>query len=645
MLRNLAIIPATESWSELLEWVNSSMPVEAPNHNKTPAMRKVEECGHGVPYVLMLPSMLPIIHTPLLTSRVKVPAKTDYEAVANLKIMQDALRRNGIVVPDVLANDQQKLIGRNFQANLQLLQWFRGLYVALQQCGIEAGEGRIILEQPSNENSVASLGIPPPSVVRAEGRRRAESIRRTKPESDILREVRAVGSQGDAAAAAAVALLSEHRCHSHNGSPSRNSQLEASVLNSSHSASFPVHHQQLPEKMPPPQPRKQSQKHSSISRSRREEAAPLDSSLAKHLELSPLPVPPLTESRASAIPPPPLPQPATKPAKMHAAPARTSSLSQRAAAQQASAAWPHSETRPATEAAATTAGQTHIDLAESAKPAAAPHVALHRRSSATRRPSSPLAAAPPAANAATNRTPRRAESAATNTCARTPMSSRSGMVFKPIPARLSAASSARRRASGKSSGGTPRLTEAAPSVNQTGTGSRKSSTPKRTSAAAASDNNNNNGAPRQPARLPSKNAAKPVIALTSTTTVVPAAQTQHMATVTTSAPPPSSPEPMVPTTTTTTTTTTNHCNAAETPAPAANTAPFPGQQAAEPDVHQLQMDRQFFYDKLRAIEELVDCMEAKKKQQREANAAAWDGKDEELMDFTNSVRSVLYAES
>ena len=94
MLRNLEIVPATESWSELLEWVNRSMPVEAPNHNKAPAIQRVEDCGHGVPYVLMLPTMLPIIHTPLLTSRVKVPAKTDYEAVANLKIMQDALQRH-----------------------------------------------------------------------------------------------------------------------------------------------------------------------------------------------------------------------------------------------------------------------------------------------------------------------------------------------------------------------------------------------------------------------------------------------------------------------------------------------------------------------------------------------------------------------
>ena len=63
------------------------------------------------------------------------------------------------------------------------------------------------------------------------------------------------------------------------------------------------------------------------------------------------------------------------------------------------------------------------------------------------------------------------------------------------------------------------------------------------------------------------------------------------------------------------------------------------------DVLQLQIDRQFYYDKLRSIEELVDCMEAKKKQERKAKAASWDSKDEEMMDFTKSVRSVLYAES
>ncbi|KAK7194363.1 hypothetical protein NESM_000352200 [Novymonas esmeraldas] len=219
MLRYLAVVPSTESWSELLLWVNARLPAEAPNGRKVQPMHRVEECGHGVPYVLLLPTMLPVVHAPLLSARVKVPAKTDFEAVANLSLMQAALRRNGIALPDVLMRETQRLISGNFQANLLLLQWFRGLDTALQRCGIQAGEGRVLLPASSNSNSASSIHSPPahmkrvveepPHAIVVDGGANADTPVRNSSEARLKRESLAAGTQGAAAAAAAVAVLRE----------------------------------------------------------------------------------------------------------------------------------------------------------------------------------------------------------------------------------------------------------------------------------------------------------------------------------------------------------------------------------------------------------------------------------------------------
>lgn len=143
MLSSLEIIPSTESRTDLLAWINACLPRTAPNGHSVTPMRKVEQCGSGVPYVLMLPAMLPQPYAPLSSStRVKVPASLEFEAAANLKIMTDALHRNGVARPEVLLHDTNKLIKGNFQANLTLLQWFKGFYDALQECGVEPGLGR-----------------------------------------------------------------------------------------------------------------------------------------------------------------------------------------------------------------------------------------------------------------------------------------------------------------------------------------------------------------------------------------------------------------------------------------------------------------------------------------------------------------------
>lgn len=99
------------------------MPATAPNGVNVAPMHKVEKCGNGIPYVLILPNMLPISYPPLTSAtRVKVPANHDFEAVANIKLIQDALHRNGVNRPNVLMNEVSKILKGNFQANLQLLQ-------------------------------------------------------------------------------------------------------------------------------------------------------------------------------------------------------------------------------------------------------------------------------------------------------------------------------------------------------------------------------------------------------------------------------------------------------------------------------------------------------------------------------------------
>lgn len=605
MLRNLEIVPSTESWTELLDWVNCSMPAEAPNRNKTPMMRRVEDCGRGVPYVLMLPSMLPIIHTPLLTSRVKVPAKTDYEAVANFKIMHDALRRNGIVIPAVLASGSQRLVDRNFQANLHLLQWFRGLSTALQQCGIEAGEGRIVLEPPSCDDSMPSLGSPPASVVRAESRRRPESVHRAKSEAEVQWEMRVAESQGDAATAAALALLRDSRSLSHHRSRSPPSQFASTTLTSTRSEPYAGLSQHMPAVLQPPPPR-----HDVAD-------APAQPSAAA---TAPPPRPPVTGPRTIAVkqvtkPAAPPSQPRTAVEHAPTPTERRSARDNRPVAAAAAAA--DDDAAPAPAAAPPPAPEVQRPPSPAPKPAA-PSAAPQRRSSLSRRPSD---------EANGSRVSNHVDNSAPGTRARTPATGRgSHLIFKAVPARLSVSDSATRRASSKA-GGTPRGTEAGGKTPRSAMGSRRASTPKKSAGTAA--NGEKDGAPPAVARRP-KGAAKPIIAV-NTTTAAPPKQTRrtprHAEAVLAEAVPAAAPAASAP------------ASVAEAPAAA------PAAPAVDVDVAQLQIDRQFYYDKLRSIEELVDCMEAKKKQERAAAATAWDAKDDEMVDFAQSVRSVLYAES
>nr|CCC92687.1 conserved hypothetical protein [Trypanosoma congolense IL3000] len=155
----LNIVPSRDTRTDLLAWLNDLLPQATASGYEVPRLRKVEHCGNGVPYVLLLPQMLPYVH-PQLLSRAKVPAKHDFEAVSNLKLMAEALHKNGIPPPEVLVDDVDKLIKGGFQANLQLLQWFRGLGEALtpQQCPDEYHK-----EPKPQHQHVNALDSPSPS--------------------------------------------------------------------------------------------------------------------------------------------------------------------------------------------------------------------------------------------------------------------------------------------------------------------------------------------------------------------------------------------------------------------------------------------------------------------------------------------------
>lgn len=116
----MEIKPSTETRSELLSWINRQLP------DNIPPLSKVEQCGTGVPYVALLPYLIPAEQQRLSqSSRVKLRATHEFESASNLKVFHDVLQRHNINRPAAL-DDPTRLIKGNFQANLQLLQWFKG---------------------------------------------------------------------------------------------------------------------------------------------------------------------------------------------------------------------------------------------------------------------------------------------------------------------------------------------------------------------------------------------------------------------------------------------------------------------------------------------------------------------------------------
>eukprot|EP00331_Platyophrya_macrostoma_P003565 CAMPEP_0176425996 /NCGR_PEP_ID=MMETSP0127-20121128/11694_1 /TAXON_ID=938130 /ORGANISM="Platyophrya macrostoma, Strain WH" /LENGTH=378 /DNA_ID=CAMNT_0017807209 /DNA_START=34 /DNA_END=1166 /DNA_ORIENTATION=- len=113
-----------ESRSELLQWFNSVLP-ESLLQCIGGELTRIEQCGSGIPYLFVLPKLFP--QSPVAAaapSKAKLPARQDYESCCNLKILQDVFAKNH-VEPRCLEID--RMAKRNFQANLEFLQWFKHL--------------------------------------------------------------------------------------------------------------------------------------------------------------------------------------------------------------------------------------------------------------------------------------------------------------------------------------------------------------------------------------------------------------------------------------------------------------------------------------------------------------------------------------
>ena len=100
------------SRSELLQWVNSLLQTD---------YTKIEQCSNGVPYLKLLPSLFGNVSG--IVSKGKMTAKTEYEATANFKLIQEAFNKNGITK----VIDIERVARGNVQANLECMQWFKRL--------------------------------------------------------------------------------------------------------------------------------------------------------------------------------------------------------------------------------------------------------------------------------------------------------------------------------------------------------------------------------------------------------------------------------------------------------------------------------------------------------------------------------------
>ncbi|RNF08764.1 microtubule-associated protein, RP/EB family [Trypanosoma conorhini] len=165
---SLRVVASKDSRTELLAWLNELLDnnAAAAGGQPLPRLHKVEQCSNGVPYVLLLPSLLATPYPPL-TAKAKTNAKHEFDAVVNMKLFMDALHKNGIPRPEVLSKDLDKVIKGAYQANLQLLQWFRGLYDALSASPAERTQRRTSLGEPADPDAAApsrpAEGAPPPN--------------------------------------------------------------------------------------------------------------------------------------------------------------------------------------------------------------------------------------------------------------------------------------------------------------------------------------------------------------------------------------------------------------------------------------------------------------------------------------------------
>lgn len=174
----MEVIPSTEPRSELLSWLNASLP------DSIPRIRKVEDCGRGVPYVVLLPYLLPSEYHRLTSDpRVKTGAKFDFEAATNFKVVAEVLQRHNISKPFVL-DDPGKLIKGHFQSNLALLQWFKGFADGVMKAREKDGASE---EEGEGSRHTRALNLSSTTRLAPEANRRTKSLQNSTESSKTAR--------------------------------------------------------------------------------------------------------------------------------------------------------------------------------------------------------------------------------------------------------------------------------------------------------------------------------------------------------------------------------------------------------------------------------------------------------------------------
>lgn len=110
-----------ESRTELLQWLNTTLGLD---------YSKVEQCGTGAAYCQLMDS----IYGGVPMAKVKFDSTLgEYDARTNMKILQAAFNRHQITK----SIEVERLIKCRLQDNLELLQWFKRLWMENKDVNVE----------------------------------------------------------------------------------------------------------------------------------------------------------------------------------------------------------------------------------------------------------------------------------------------------------------------------------------------------------------------------------------------------------------------------------------------------------------------------------------------------------------------------
>ncbi|KAI9013528.1 calponin homology domain-containing protein [Hyaloraphidium curvatum] len=193
---------AGESRGELLAWLNGLLHL---------GVNRIEQCGSGAVYCQIMDSLYQDV--PL--KKVNFAAKSEYEYVANYKILQNAFDAHA--VPNYIPVD--RLIKCKFQDNMEFLQWLKKYWDAhyngehYDAVGRRGGAGPRLASpnppKPALKTSASAALLPRTSRPQSSSSPRASAPALSKP--DPLRAQLAAAERALAESEAALALATRER--------------------------------------------------------------------------------------------------------------------------------------------------------------------------------------------------------------------------------------------------------------------------------------------------------------------------------------------------------------------------------------------------------------------------------------------------